>query len=54
MDDNEGGEQDDNNRGKGGIWRIMKGDSRMIITGVVRHVTGNDKDFLRQIPRVVW
>ncbi len=21
---------------------------------VVRHVTGNDKDYLRKIPRVVW
>ena len=21
---------------------------------VVQHVTGNDKDFLRKIPRVVW
>ncbi len=23
-------------------------------TTVVRHVTGNDKDYLRKIPRVVW
>ncbi len=23
-------------------------------TGVVRHVTGWDKDYLRKIPRVVW
>ncbi len=22
--------------------------------GTVRHVTGNDKDYLRLIPRVVW
>ncbi len=22
--------------------------------GTVRHVTGNDKDYLRKIPRVVW
>ncbi len=22
--------------------------------GLVRHVTGNDKDYLRKIPRVVW
>ncbi len=21
---------------------------------IVRHVTGNDKDYLRKIPRVVW
>jgi hypothetical protein len=24
------------------------------ISGAVRHVTGNDKDYLRKIPRVVW
>ncbi len=27
---------------------------RKVITSVVRHVTGNDKDYLRLIPRVVW
>ncbi len=24
------------------------------LTVSVRHVTGNDKDYLRKIPRVVW
>ena len=24
------------------------------IVSTVRHVTGNDKDYLRKIPRVVW
>ena len=25
-----------------------------LLSGSVRHVTGNDKDYLRKIPRVVW
>ncbi len=26
----------------------------ILLVGTVRHVTGNDKDYLRKIPRVVW
>ncbi len=32
-------------------YRVSKLDVNM---GGVRHVTGNDKDYLRKIPRVVW
>ncbi len=26
----------------------------LLATAYVRHVTGNDEDYLRKIPRVVW
>ncbi len=29
-------------------------DYKVVYTKVVQHVTGNDKDYLRKIPRVVW
>jgi hypothetical protein len=35
--------------------RKGKGGGREVVgILVVRHVTGNDKDYLRKIPRVVW
>ncbi len=38
--------------GEGNGWEILSFEPKMMIS-VVRHVTGNDQDYLRKIPRVV-
>ncbi len=48
------GETENGQRGVEQMWHIKTVFKVKIQTHFVRHVTGNDKDYLRKIPRVVW